>query len=235
MKNKICAFVFSCLVIFVGAISCYADAASKNQIFAANRDAGKYVALTFDDGPHGKYTGQILDILKKYNAKATFFVVGKNAKRYPELVKKEAQEGHEIGNHTFSHPSVKGILPQKIDEEIQSTQEIIFEITGQKPKVFRAPGGIYDGAVLDMAEKHGLKPVLWSWRQDTKDWSKPSVDYIVNTVVNNLRDGDIILFHDFNVSPSPTPAALEIILPQLIEKGYSFVTVSELMEMEKEV
>lgn len=235
MSNKLCAFVFSCLVIFVGAISCYADSVSQNQIFAANRNAGKYVALTFDDGPHGEYTGQILDILKKYNAKATFFVVGKNAKRYPDLVKREYDEEHEIGNHTFSHPSLKGISSQKTSQEIESTQDIIYEITKTKPTIFRAPGGIYDQNVLDILEKYQLKPVLWSWRQDTKDWSKPSVDYIVNTVVNNLRDGDIILFHDFNVSPSPTPKALEIILPKLIEKGYSFVTVSELMQMKKQV
>ena len=213
----------------------FASAAQSRTIFHSEDCEEKTIALTFDDGPHPRYTKQILDILEKYGVKATFFFVGQNIEYYPEVARAVVDAGHEIGNHTFSHPSVKGLLPQKIDEEIQSTQEIIFEITGQKPKVFRAPGGIYDGAVLDMAEKHGLKPVLWSWRQDTKDWSKPSVDYIVNTVVNNLRDGDIILFHDFNVSPSPTPAALEIILPQLIEKGYSFVTVSELMEMGKEV
>ncbi len=235
MRNRFCALVFSVLVVFVGLISCYAQQTSKNQIFAANRNAGKYVALTFDDGPHSEYTEQILDILKKHNAKATFFVIGKNAKKYPELVKRESLEGHEIGNHTFTHPSMKKITDKQLQEEIEMAQNTIYDITGEKPVIFRSPGGIYDDRILKMSQNYGCRPVLWSWRQDTKDWSAPTVEYVVNTVVNNLRDGDIILFHDYNAKSSPTPEALEIILPKLIEKGYSFVTVSELMDMEAEV
>ena len=205
---------------------------SKTDVYVANRNAGKSVALTFDDGPHAEYTPKILEILKKYNARATFFVIGKNAKEHPEIVKQSFLEGHEIGNHTYSHPKMNSINSEKVIDEIQKTSQIIEEITGQKPMLFRSPGGYLDDGIINVIEKNDCIPVLWSWRQDTRDWAKPSVESAVNTVLDNLRDGDIILFHDFNTKGSPTPAALEIILPKLIERGYSLVTVSELMSMQ---
>ncbi len=205
-------------------------AASEAHIYAANRQAGKYVALTFDDGPHPVYTEQILDILAAYNAKATFFVIGQNAKQYPELVRKEYEAGHEIGNHTYSHPNMKKISVTEAVAEIEKTQEAVHDIIGIYPKLFRSPGGIFSDELVTAVEEHDCKSVLWSWRQDTRDWSKPTVDKVVRTVLDNLRDGDIILFHDYNTSGSPTPEALRIILPELIRRGYSFVTVSELMD-----
>ena len=203
----------------------------KKDVVVANRSAGKYVVLTFDDGPHPQYTSKILDILKKYNAKATFFVIGKNAEQYPDLVKREFSEGHEIGNHTYSHPEMKKISCSDIIEEIEKTQGIVENIIGKKPVLFRSPGGYLDDDIIKTIESNDCTPVLWSWRQDTRDWSRPPVSSVVHTVLDNLQDGDIILFHDYNQKGSPTPDALKVIIPELIERGYSFVTVSELMAM----
>ncbi len=204
---------------------------SDSHIYAANRNAGKFIALTFDDGPHPVYTPEILDILMENGAKATFFVIGKNAQNYPELILREKEEGHEIGNHTYSHPDMKGISVDKAVEEIMLTQDVISKITGTRPSLFRSPGGIFSDELVLMLESIECKPVLWSWRQDTRDWSLPSVKTVVNTVINNISDGDIILFHDYNMKGSPTPDALRIILPKLKEMGYNFVTVSELLTL----
>lgn len=199
-------------------------------IIVANRNASKQIAITFDDGPSEKYTPEILDILREYNVKATFFVVGKNAESFPEIVKSEYNDGHEIGNHTYSHPQMKAITTNQADEEIKKTQEIIEKIIGKPPKLFRPPGGYLNNSIVDKITSNGCKTVLWSWRQDTRDWESPPVEKIVNTVLSNLKDGDIILFHDYNSHKSPTPEALKIIIPKLKERGYEFVTVSELVK-----
>lgn len=229
MKKKIFALLYVCLCALLLSASVFG--AVRNEVFAANRSAGKYVALTFDDGPHTEYTAQILDILKKYDAKATFFVIGQNAEKNPALVKREFDEGHEIGNHTYSHPKMKVIGASELVDEIEKTQKIVEDITGRAPRLFRSPGGYFDDGIIKTIESYDCTPVLWSWRQDTRDWSKPPVSSVVNTVLGNLQNGDIILFHDYNTKGSPTPDALRVILPELKERGYSFVTVSELMEL----
>ena len=220
---------YICFASIILSFHFIADA--KSHIYAANRDAGKFIALTFDDGPHPVYTVQILDILKANEAKATFFVIGKNAENYPDLVKHAYNDGHEIGNHTYSHPDMNRISVDCAVEEILKTQKVIENITSHKPTLFRAPGGIFSDELVIEVEELECKPILWSWKQDTKDWCNVTVNSIVNNVVNNLQNGDIILFHDYNVKGSPTPMALEILLPKLKNLGYSFVTVSELLEL----
>lgn len=229
LKNKvlISSAVSLILILFIF----LPGTAAESNIYAANRSAGKYLSITFDDGPHPVYTAQILDILRENGAKATFFVIGENAEKYPELVLREYQEGHEIGNHTYSHPDMNRINVIKAVEEISKTQQIIFNITGEEPRSFRAPGGIFSKELVSAAEGFNCKPILWSWRQDTRDWSLPKVTTIVDSVINNLQDGDIILFHDYNTKGSPTPEALKILLPKLTDMGYTFVTVSELLEI----
>ena len=219
----------SALVIVILTSAVFSSGSDSKAFYAANRNAGKVVALTFDDGPHPVYTPQILDILNKHGAKATFFVIGKNAQEYPEIVKRAFDEGHEIGNHTYSHPDMSAIDRKKAAEEIEKTALTIENITGKKSVLFRSPGGYLDDGIISTAHEFECTPVLWSWRQDTRDWAKPSVEYVVKTVLDNLRDGDIILFHDFNTKGSPTPAALEIIIPELKKRGYELVTVSSLM------
>ena len=208
--------------------------AVNEHVIAANRNAGCHVALTFDDGPHPVYTEEILSILAENHAKATFFVIGQNAEEHPDLVKAEYDAGHEIGNHTYSHPNMKKLPTDKAVEEIRRTQQIVRDIVGITPKVFRSPGGVYSDELVAAVEALGCKPVLWSWRQDTTDWKCPPVRTVVDTVLGNLQDGDIILFHDYNSKSSPTPDALRQILPELRRRGYDFVTVSELMRLHRE-
>ncbi|MCS7465021.1 polysaccharide deacetylase family protein [Paenibacillus doosanensis] len=193
----------------------------------------KLIALTFDDGPNPVYTPQILDLLKEHQAKATFFVLGKRVQMYPAIAIREVNEGHEIANHTFDHHYLKNVSPQKLVDEIRQTQEVIFDITEQIPHVFRPPGGFYNDALLNMTKEDKLTVVMWSWYQDTKDWKRPGVNKIVKTVLSNVHNGDIILFHDLEGDCSQTVAALKIILPELKKQGYQFVTVTDLINKTK--
>jgi len=227
MARKYKSLFAFCLLI----MSSFYCVNAKVNVYAANRDAGKYIALTFDDGPHPVYTEKILDILNENDAKGTFFVVGKNAESYPELLLREHNEGHEIGNHTYSHPDMNKISADRAVEEILLTQGIIENITGKRPVLFRAPGGNFSDELVLRMEKLEYKPVSWSWRQDTLDWKKRPACEIVNAVISNIQNGDIILFHDFNTDGSPTPEALEILIPKLKSMGFSFVTVSELLSL----
>lgn len=186
------------------------------------------IALTFDDGPHEHYTEEILDILAKYDIKATFFVIGTNADTYPELIRKELEAGHEVENHTLSHVYLKKATDVEIKEEMIESQSIIASITDYKTKFLRPPGGLYDGRLTSIANELGYKIVLWSL--DTCDWAHPTPENIAANVLEDVRGGDIILMHDYIGGNSPTPMALEIMLPKLIERGFEFVTVSELLE-----
>lgn len=189
----------------------------------------KVIALTFDDGPDPAYTSQIAALLKEYNAKATFFMVGSRVKQFPELARQLARENHELANHTYSHPDVRRISEERLQAEMEKTQETIYESTGIRPHLFRPPGGYYSDAVVNVAKRGGFLVVMWSWHQDTRDWSDPGVQKIVHKVLTNARNGDIVLFHDYGGNRKQTVEALREILPKLRERGYHFVTVSDLM------
>jgi polysaccharide deacetylase family sporulation protein PdaB len=191
----------------------------------------KVIALTFDDGPSSAYTPKILDILKQYQAKATFFVVGSCVKDHPDIAKREILEGHEIANHTYHHSVFRGLSEEEIREELRKTQQTIEELTGFSPKLFRPPGGYYSDTIIHVANQEGYTVVMWSWHQDTHDWKKPGVNRIVKKVLSNARKGDIVLFHDHGGDRRQTIAALKIILPELKKRGYKFVTISELLKM----
>ena len=184
------------------------------------------VALTFDDGPHYKYTEKILDILKKYDVKATFFTVGTNAERFPELIQRELNEGHEVANHTYLHKHMAKLSDDEFRDEIEGWEEVMSEDHGYQSSLFRPPEGILTDSEKQITEELGYDVVLWSI--DTRDWAHNGVDRIVDTVISDVTDGSVILFHDFVSGDSPTPEALEIIIPKLKEMGYAFVTVSEL-------
>ncbi|WP_195575619.1 polysaccharide deacetylase family protein [Paenibacillus sp. 1001270B_150601_E10] len=197
----------------------------------------KMLALTFDDGPNPKTTNMILDLLKKYEAKATFFVVGKRVERFPEVVEREVKEGHEVANHTYNHVYFSSnVSMDTMEKEIMDAQKQIKQITGHASTWLRPPGGYYNERLIQVAQHHGFKVVLWSWHQDTKDWKKPGVSYIVNKVLKNTKNGDIVLMHDHVSNSTQTVEALKTILPELKKRGYQFVTVSELIsEKKKEV
>lgn len=187
----------------------------------------KYAALTFDDGPHPVYTAKILKILYDNNVTATFFVVGENAERYPQLVKAEHDLGCEIGNHTYSHPHLAKTHIGKIEEEILKTDGIIKDITGMTPKLFRPPEGFCTGQIEKELIKLKKTEVLWN--VDTRDWAHTETDKIVKNIKSNVKNGSVILFHDYTSPPTHTVEALEIVVPYLLDSGFELVTVSELM------
>ncbi len=200
----------------------------EKSVYSSHVNEENKIALTFDDGPHPVYTPIILDILKEYNIHATFFLIGENAQRYPELVRRIQSEGHEIGNHTYCHAKLKENTPEKIREEILNAEDILLQIGDQRPKLLRPPGGLYDRNVCDAAK--GLDYDIILWTIDTLDWAHTPVGEIVEKVEKNIRSGDIILCHDFvGGGPSPTPEAVRILIPKLLGREYEFVTVSELI------
>ncbi|MBE2906263.1 polysaccharide deacetylase family protein [Anoxybacillus flavithermus] len=191
----------------------------------------KMVAITFDDGPDMLYTPDILAILKQYDAKATFFVVGFRAEKYPDIIKRQIEEGHEIANHTYEHRDFRGQSKETIVEEIQKTEEVLYNITGKRPTLFRPPLGYYNQRILNIAKEQGYTVVMWSKHQDTYDWQNPGTNRIVRRVIRHIQPGQIILFHDHGSgSRKQTVQALKEILPILKQKGYTFVTVSELLK-----
>jgi polysaccharide deacetylase family sporulation protein PdaB len=189
-----------------------------------------WIALTFDDGPDSHETPEILDVLKKYNAKATFFVIGEQGHKHPDILRREVSEGHELANHSFSHCDFSSLNGMEIEYELFKSDDEIFSITGQRTQLFRPPGGYYNDTIVQTAQEAGYTVILWTWYQDSKDWSKPGVQKIVHRVVSNAHPGDIVLFHDRISGSSQTAKALKEILPQLQKQGYSFVTVSELIK-----
>lgn len=181
----------------------------------------KKIALTFDDGP-GRYTGLLLDGLKERGVKASFFVIGENISGNEEIIKRMSEDGHLIGNHTYSHIKLNSIPKEKAYQEINHTNQLISDITGRNVNYIRPPYGLRnedDSVYCNMA------PVFWS--VDTKDWENRNIDEIVKFVTENIKCGDIILMHD--IYHTSVVAALRII-DELKVQGYVFVTVDELMD-----
>lgn len=185
----------------------------------------KVVALTFDDGPSPETTRLILDTLKKYNAKATFFMLGSRVSFYPEIVKEMKEAGHELGNHTWNHPDLTKATPEKIALEINNTSNAIEEASGSKPTVFRPPYG----AVNNSVRAQTTMPIVL-WDVDTLDWKYRDADHLLNHVKKHVKNGSTILMHDIHMS---TAQGLDAVLAFLQEEGYTFVTVSELKEEPK--
>ena len=185
------------------------------------------IALTFDDGPHFRYTEEILEILADYGIPATFFLVGQLAEEYPELVRLELQQGHELASHTWSHPHIREVDEAALCLELEKTEELIYSICGVKPSLFRPPEGTCGEIVRRAAGKMDYDVVLWT--VDTRDWDHTAPQAIAKNVISNTRPGSIILCHDFVGGSSPTPEALRIFIPALLAAGYEFVTVSELL------
>ena len=195
-----------------------------------NKNSSMKIALTFDDGPHPGQTKRILDILDKYNVKATFFAVGVNIDNYGEHLKEVVSRGHEIGNHTNTHPKVSSLDYKGLKNEFSKCQSKIKDICGYTPKLIRPPEGLIDTSIKDIAKEMDCKVILWDI--DTRDWAQTSPQKIADHVVNKISSGDIILMHDYIGKNSPTAEALELFIPKLLDMGYKFVVVSELIESE---
>lgn len=240
MLKKIYVFISLVLLLAIISFLTTKEEAAANRSRQYYEEAGqvvwdihtdqKVLALTFDDGPHKEYTSEILDLLALHKAKATFFIIGENAKKNPELIERIDTDGHEIANHTYTHP-LKTTVP-KLLKEIEQTSELLYQITGNRPKLFRPVGGQYTDAMIDAIADSGYKVVMWSWHLDTEDWKEPGVEKIVR-IVNSAKEGDVILFHDGGGNREQTVEALRRILPKLQEQGYTFVTISELLAIQQ--
>lgn len=181
----------------------------------------KYVALSFDDGPHKSVTPRILDILAKYDAHATFFVLGTQAEAYPEILKRAVSEGHEIGNHSWSHPYLSKLSQGQIKEQLRKTDELVAGATGVAPGLVRPPYGEVNEAI-----KASINKPIIKWSVDTRDWESRNPNAIMAKVQSQVKDGAIILMHD---TYSTTAESLDRVLKWLYEEGYEVVTVSELL------
>lgn len=193
---------------------------SATKIFTSKIDPSKkMVALTFDDGP-GSYTDEIVDCLKEYGGHATFFVVGNRVSTYADELKYAYDNGNEIGNHTYSHPTLTSLSVSSIKSQVSKTDAAIKKVTGATTTLMRAPGGATNSTVRGAISK----PFIY-WSIDTLDWKHRNSTTTVNTVMNNVKDGDIVLMHDIH---SPTKTAALQLIPKLVKAGYQLVTVSDL-------
>ena len=183
-------------------------------------EPGPRIALTFDDGP-GPYTERLLDGLKERGVKASFFLIGRSVKEYPEAVKRMEEEGHLIGNHTYSHVKLKGLSPEETRREIQKTDEAVYGITGKHVAYLRPPFGEWEE---DLELTYPVLPVMWT--VDPLDWTTENVEEIVDRVVTQAGENDMILLHD--CYDSSVEAALRIV-DRLLAEGFDFVRVDELL------
>ena len=190
---------------------------------------GKYVALTFDDGPSSKVTPRILQTLEQHEAKATFFMLGKRVEMYPAIAAQVAAEGHEIANHTFSHPNLKKLSHKEMTEEIEKTNKLIEITTGVTPTLFRPPYGIYSQDILNYTASNNYSTILWS--VDSLDWKSRNPAAIKKEILSNITNKSIVLMHDLHTA---TAEALPDLLMTLKQEGYEFVTVSELLTLQNE-
>lgn len=186
--------------------------------------AEKQVALSFDVEWTDVQTKNLLHILKKHQASATLFVVGQWAKTHPESVLRIAMDGCELGNHSMSHPNMQKISREEQVEELEACNDVMEQITGKRPRLFRAPYGAYSPELLDAVREQGMVSIQWD--VDSLDWKNFAPEYISDRVTELVRPGSIIRFQS---SALNTPTALDDLLNRLQKEGYRFVTVSELL------
>lgn len=184
----------------------------------------RYVALTFDDGPSGRFTRELLDGLQQRGAKATFFLCGYRIKEYPEEARRIWEDGHEIGYHGYSHKNMRDMSRRAIAQELMDTRALLPEDC--EPVLLRPPGGFVTDGVRQVAEVRQL--ALLRWSVDPKDWAVSSTAAIEASVLKHIKDGDVILLHD--MTASSVRAALDIV-DTLQQQGFRFVTVSELAQL----
>lgn len=229
-KRALCIFICLCALISLVAhpqgVAVYAKEA---HIWRSVLSTDKKIALTFDDGPHPRYTERILDVLAEYGICATFFLIGENIGYYDDgIVRRMIDEGHEIGNHTQNHGHTARMSEESFCADVRECDSLISDKFGYRPRVFRPPEGYVDQKVKKIAEELGYDIILWSI--DTRDWEHATPSQIVRNIEKNVSGGDIILMHDYVSGKSTTVAALRMIIPRLLDEGFEFVSVSELIK-----
>lgn len=231
-------WLFSAILLFLvcllssityktGAYAVYFNGSNRKlPIYKVDRDDNK-ISISFDCAYGTDYTEKLLDILDEYNVKCTFFCVEFWAEKYPEMLKKISDRGHEIGTHSKTHPKMSKLSASEIENELVSSKKLIESITGKQVQLFRPPFGDYSDNVITVAEKLGLYTIQWS--VDSIDWKDISSKEIVNRVVSKTESGSIILCHNQGLH---TAEALPYILSNLKEKGYEFLPIGELIYKE---
>jgi peptidoglycan/xylan/chitin deacetylase (PgdA/CDA1 family) len=234
MKNskKILIILLIVCLVFVTNSNSIIYANEARRVYSKNREKIGQVALTFDDGPHPRYTQAILDILEEYHITATFFIIGVNATLYPEALLAISKAGCEIGNHTFTHENLKNASPDEVSKELLKCENAIGDRINTVTKLFRPPQGACTKMVEDIAASKGYDVILWSI--DTEDWAHTPPEKIAENVLSSLSNGDIILMHDYISGKNTTCDALKILIPEILKRGYEFVTVSELISGESD-
>ena len=219
MPSSYRALTLVMLLLFVPALC-----TSENRKVPASVTHPLYrIALTFDDGPHPVFTEKTIAALEREQVPATFFVVGAQVEKYPDLALKLARAGHEVAVHTYTHRNLCRLPDAEIKKELISTQQLIERITGKKPVLYRPPGGQHDPRVERAAEKFGMSMVLWTVFTNDHIVNDPAV--ISESVLRQAADGGIILFHSGRPA---TLSALPGIIQELKSRGYRFVTVTQL-------
>ncbi|WP_214876213.1 LysM peptidoglycan-binding domain-containing protein [Exiguobacterium sp. CH10] len=202
--------------------------AAASKFITSVNTTSKVVALTFDDGADGANTNKILDILAKNNVKATFFLTGSGANNHPQYIKNIAAKGHQLGNHSYTHPDFTKLTATQMKSELDRTEALIKSLTGKTTKpIFRAPFGAVNSTVLNGVGAAGYGYTI-QWNIDTIDWKGLTASQINTKVQTNIKPGSIVLMHTGAGAPG-TPLALPTMISQLKAKGYQFVTVSQLL------
>src|SRR5436190_10543605 len=229
------ATVIAALGLGAESISATPDAARENPAapeessitFNSVHVDGPYIAMTFDDGPSAMLTQKLLDLLAAHHIKATFFVIGENVAEHPEIVARAAREGHEIGNHSWSHPNFGKMSDESVRRQLWQTDDAIKNAIGKRPTIMRPPYGS-----ITAREKHwihdelGYQIILWD--VDPNDWKRPGPAVVRNRILKQTRPGSIVLSHDIHPG---TVEAMPSTFDELEAKGFKFVTVSELLAM----
>jgi len=184
-----------------------------------------YVAMTFDDGPHPQNTPRLLDMLRARNIRATFYVIGRNVDRYPHIARRIVSEGHEIGNHTYTHRKLTSLSDSQVRQEMQKTQDSIARATGVKPRTMRPPyGALLTRQRTMIYNEYNYPTIMWS--VDPEDWRRPGVSVVRSRLVSRAHNGAILLAHDLH---APTVDAMPGTFDGLLGKGFKFVTVSQML------
>jgi|TARA_B110000908_G_scaffold4774_1_gene6233 peptidoglycan/xylan/chitin deacetylase (PgdA/CDA1 family) len=186
-----------------------------------------YIAMTFDDGPHPQNTPRLLDMLRERNIKATFYVIGRSVNLYPHIVRRIVAEGHEVGNHTWTHRKLTALSDASVRVEMNRTRDAIVAACGVQPRTMRPPyGALRQNQRAWIYKEYGYPTILWN--VDPEDWKRPGLSVVTSRIVNGTRNGSIVLAHDLH---KPTVDAMPATLDGLLRRGFKFVTVSQLLAL----
>jgi len=222
------------------ALAYYFTVWSKTQVFGyfpyVVKTERKLMALTFDDGPNPPDTEKLLEVLEKHGVKATFFVCGQNAEKWPDLVRRAAEAGHVIGNHSFNHNFTNNFLSLRFESEISRTQAAIEKIINQRPALYRSPWLFRQPWLLKNLKRHGLTPVAGYFASSWEAWH-PAPLAVAAEARKVIAPGRIIIMHDggnldlfsWNTDRSATVAAVDLLIPELKKQGYEFTTIDQLL------